>query len=176
MTELDDIVIEDGQRADAGVLAELDRRNFPRADWFDRRVWANLLGDQAARGQTLTLVARQNERIVGAVVGRFRPARADVAVWSIAVDQDLRGSGLARRLTAALVERIPSSYQWMSLDARRDNARARRFYERLGFQVVREIRAGYADGMDAIQYRASLDDVRSALADGPASTHACSEL
>ncbi len=87
-------------------------------------------------------------------------------VWSIAVDEPHRGGGLARRLMADLVEHTPPGYTRVSLDARRDNTRARRFYARLGFKQVREIRGGYADGTDAIRYETSLAGLRLALAAG----------
>jgi ribosomal protein S18 acetylase RimI-like enzyme len=84
-------------------------------------------------------------------------------VWSIAVDEAQRGSGLAQQLMAELVRRTPARYQSVQLDARRDNPRARRFYEQLGFRVEREVRRAYADGTDAIRYRVDLDELRAAL-------------
>jgi ribosomal protein S18 acetylase RimI-like enzyme len=144
-------------------LAALDQRNFPRADWFDRRVWSRLLGPQAARGEMLTLVARQDGDIVGAVVGRFQPSKAEVSIWSLAVDEPLRGSGLARHLLAALLQQTPTRYRRMTLEARRGNVRARRFYVRLGFLAMREVHAGYADGEDAISYQIGVDELRRAL-------------
>jgi ribosomal protein S18 acetylase RimI-like enzyme len=149
--------------ADAAALVALDQRNFPREDWFDRRLWRRILGEQAARGQMLTLVARQQGTVVGAIVGEFRPRAGRLLVWSIAVDVLLRGSGLARQLMAELVQRTPATYRQVGLDVRRDNLRARRFYERLGFRPVREIPNGYPDGTDAIRYQVSPDTLRQAL-------------
>ena len=155
--------ISDAIPADAAELVALDQRNFPHEDWFDRRLWRRILGEQAARGQMLTLVARQQGTVVGAIVGEFRPRAGRLLVWSIAVDVPLRGSGLAQQLTAELLQRTPAIYHQVGLDVRRDNVRARRFYERLGFHPVREIPNGYADGTDAIRYQVSLDELRHAL-------------
>src|SRR5438132_1403245 len=149
--------------ADATELVALDQRNFPREDWFDRRLWRRILGEQAARGQMLTLIARQQGAVVGAIVGEFRPRAGRLLVWSIAVDAPQRGSGLARQLMAELVQRTPATYHQVGLDVRRDNLRARRFYDRLGFRPVREIPNRYADGTDAIRYQVSLDTLRRAL-------------
>lgn len=155
--------IVDATPADTTALVTLDQRNFPRADWFDRRLWQRILNQQAARGQMLTLVARQHGTVVGAIVGEFHPRAGHLRVWSIAVDTLLRGSGLAHRLMAELVQRTPATYHQVGLDVRRDNVRARRFYERLGFYAVREIPNGYADGTDAIRYQVSLDKLRRVL-------------
>ena len=62
-----------------------------------------------------------------------------------------------------LIGRTPAGYASVRLDARRDNTRARKFYERLGFRPEREVRRAYADGTDAIRYSVALDDLRSAL-------------
>ena len=149
--------------ADTAALVALDQRNFLRDDRFDRHVWRRILGEHAARGQMLTLIARQQDAVVGAIVGEFRPRAGRLLVWSIAVDAPQRGAGLARQLMAALVQRTPATYRQVGLDVRRDNLRARRFYERLGFRPVREIPHGYADGTDAIRYQVSLDRLRRAL-------------
>jgi ribosomal protein S18 acetylase RimI-like enzyme len=154
--------ITDATPADTTALAALDQRNFPRGDWFDRRLWRRILGEQAARGQMLTLIARQQGTVVG-VVGEFRPRAGRVLVWSIAVDTRERGAGLAQHLIAELVQRTPATYRQVSLDVRRDSLRARRFYERLGFRPVREIPNGYPDGTDAIRYQVSPDTLRQAL-------------
>jgi ribosomal protein S18 acetylase RimI-like enzyme len=155
--------ISDATPADAAALVTLDQRNFPRDDWFDRRLWRRILGEQAARGQMLTLIARQQDAVVGAIVGEFRPRAGRLLVWSIAVDAPQRGSGLAQQLMAELVQRTPTTYQRVGLDVRRDNLRARRFYEHLGFRPVRETPGGYADGTDAIRYQVSLAELRHAL-------------
>ena len=156
-------LIRDTIPADAAELVALDQRNFPREGWFDRRLWRRILGEQAARGRMLTLVARQQATVVGAIVGEFRPRAGRVLVWSIAVDTRERGAGLARQLMAELVQQIPATYHQVGLDVRRDNLLARRSYERLGFHPVREIPNGYPDGTDAIRPQVSLDTLRRAL-------------
>jgi ribosomal protein S18 acetylase RimI-like enzyme len=143
-------------------MVALDERNFVRGDWFSARLWRTIL-EQAASGKMLTLVARHQDRVVGAIVGEWHPRAHKLTVWSIAVDEAQRGSGLAEQLMAALVRRTPPTFTAVDLDARRDNLRARRFYERLGFRQQREIRRAYADGTDAIRYRISLDELRAAL-------------
>jgi ribosomal protein S18 acetylase RimI-like enzyme len=155
--------ISDATPVDVPELLALDQRNFPREDWFDRRLWRRIVGERAASGRMLTLVARQQDTTVGAIVMEFRPGFGRLVVWSIAVDASQRGSGLAKRLMTELVRRIPETYRQASLDVRRDNWRARRFYERLGFRPVRDIPNGYADGTDAIRYQVSLDKLRWAL-------------
>ena len=150
MTSSGDWVLADGTRADAADMVALDERNFARGDRFSGRLWRTIL-DQAAGGSMLTLVARRQGEVVGAIVGEFNPRAGRLVVWSIAVDEVHRGSGLARQLMAELVRRTPPAYTLVRLDARRDNARARRFYERLGFRQEREIRRAYADAPTRIR-------------------------
>jgi ribosomal protein S18 acetylase RimI-like enzyme len=168
MTAGEEWLIADGTPADAADMVALDERNFARGDQFSRRLWRAIL-EEAAGGKMLTLIARQQGTVIGAIVGEFRPRARQLTVWSIAVDEACRGSGLAQRLMAALIRRTPPAYTVVTLDARRDNPRARGFYERLGFRQEREIRHAYADGTDAIRYRTSLDELRIALeqAGGP---------
>ena len=154
--------IAEGTRADAADMVALDERNFARGDRFSQRLWRTIL-DQAASGKMLTLVARDQGAVVGAIVGEFHPRAGRLVVWSIAVDELHRGSGLAQQLMAELIQRTPPTFAVVRLDARRDNARARRFYERLGFRQEGEVRRAYADGTDAIRYSIRLDELRDAL-------------
>jgi hypothetical protein len=49
--------------ADAAALVALNQRNFLRDDRFDRRLWRRILGEQAACGQMLMLIARQQDDV-----------------------------------------------------------------------------------------------------------------
>jgi ribosomal protein S18 acetylase RimI-like enzyme len=169
MAASEPLTISDASPADAAALVALDQRNFPRADWFDRRLWRRILREPPTGGPMLTLIAREQDAVVGAIVGEFRPRAGRLLIWSIAVDVPWRGSGLARRLMAELVHRTPATYHHVDLDVRQDNLRARRFYERLGFRPVREIAHGYADGTTAIRYRVSLDTLRRMVDQAPPS-------
>jgi ribosomal protein S18 acetylase RimI-like enzyme len=156
-------LIAEATPSDAAELVSLDERNFLPSDRFSNRMWRTIL-DEAAGGKMLTLMARHHGVVVGAIVGEFSPRAGRVVVWSIAVDEAQRGSGLAQLLMAELIERTPLACTFVRLDARRDNTRARQFYERLGFRQEREIRRAYADGTDAIRYGASRAELRAALA------------
>ncbi|MGI9147954.1 MAG: GNAT family N-acetyltransferase [Chloroflexota bacterium] len=162
MTPSEEWQIADGTSADAAALVALDARNFARGDRFSSRLWRTILG-QAASGKMLTIVARHQDAVFGAIVGEFHARVGKLTVWSIAVDGVARGSGLAQLLMAELVRRTPAAYTRVGLDARRDNLRARRFYQRLGFRQEREIPRAYADGTAAIRYDMRVDDLRQAL-------------
>jgi ribosomal protein S18 acetylase RimI-like enzyme len=155
-------LIAEGTRADAADMVALDERNFARGDRFSQRLWRSIL-DQSGSGKMLTLVARDHGAVVGAIAGEFQPKAGRLVVWSIAVDEPQRGSGLAQQLMTELIERTPPTFGVVRLDARRDNTRARRFYERLGFEQAGEVRRAYADGTDAIRYSTRLDALRDAL-------------
>lgn len=53
-----------------------------------------------------TVVADVDSEVVGFVTGYYRPAEPDtLMVWQIAVDQNFRGHGIARRLLDELIAR-----------------------------------------------------------------------
>lgn len=106
-----------------------------------------------------SLVALSSERVVGYIC--FGPTPMTAATWDlywIAVDPEMQGQGLGKRLYAAFAEvvrarggrqvRIETSSQEIY-------AATGGFYERLGFDLAGKLRNFYADGDDLlIFYRA----------------------
>jgi GNAT superfamily N-acetyltransferase len=82
------------------------------------------------------LLAESGDVIVGFVsVGASRDADADGELFAIYVDPDYWGSGVGRKLIAAGEERLRElGHVEAILWVLADNARARRFYERSGWQ------------------------------------------
>jgi ribosomal protein S18 acetylase RimI-like enzyme len=81
---------------------------------------------------------------------------------SIAVELRYRRTGLARRLIYAALAQQPARVRTISLEVRAENAGARALYEQLGFLVSRRIRKYFADGADALEYRAPIQSVLDA--------------
>jgi ribosomal-protein-alanine N-acetyltransferase len=128
----------------------------------------------------ICLVATQAEASAGdereargrSVVGYLVCSRHDT-VWhlmDVAVDPDARRAGVATSLIRALLERLPSPEDPVTLEVRRSNLGAIGLYERFGFKAAGVRRRYYQDnGEDALimwrtaaTLRGSLDDVPAA--------------
>ena len=98
------------------------------ADWVDapEERWRSRLTDVP-----LTVVARTETGLVGVVSGV--PSDDHVELISMWVAPEHRGTGLARRLIAAVVEWAGAQGRDTVLMVRDDNARAIAAYERAGF-------------------------------------------
>lgn len=58
-----------------------------------------------------SVVARSGGEVVGFITGYRRPSDpATLLVWQVAVDEQVRGSGVAARMLDALVERVPVTH------------------------------------------------------------------
>lgn len=76
--------------------------------------------------------------------------QSSVRLYSLVVDQHLRGRGLADRLlTAAEAELARSGVQALRLEVREDNAAAIALYRRHGFELQARKPAYYDDGAAA---------------------------
>lgn len=105
-------------------------------------------------------VARVGGEIVGYVMCRvekeFRleiPFRFDRVghIVSIAVKPEYRGMGIGRSLMEAAIKALRERYgvKYVYLEVRVSNTGAIRFYERLGFRIVKRVGGYYRDGEDA---------------------------
>ncbi|QOV34395.1 GNAT family N-acetyltransferase [Streptomyces ferrugineus] len=93
-----------------------------------------------ADGSVLDLVAEQDGEVMGwACHGPYRDGEvrtADAELYAIYVDPGRYGAGIGRALLQESVRRCTAAgHRRMLLWVLRDNARARRFYERAGFRA-----------------------------------------
>lgn len=84
------------------------------------------------------LVAEYDDRLAGFTIGQVIHKRRSAWTYGylswIAVEPELAGKGVARRLVATLTELfIDAGVRMMVVDTDPDNARAVAFFERLGF-------------------------------------------
>ncbi len=56
-------------------------------------------------------------------------------LWGMYVKDRARGSGLAQDIAKALIDHARAHVDWLELSVTRENERARRFYEALGFET-----------------------------------------
>jgi ribosomal protein S18 acetylase RimI-like enzyme len=79
----------------------------------------------------------------------FASVRRDGYILFLGVAPDARGEGHGRQLVAAVAD----DHRSVTCHARTTNERALRFYEHLGFEIVRRVDRYYEDGGDAYYLR-----------------------
>ena len=133
----------------------------------ERRYLAQLEAPPLARMQefvagnidsnAIQYVAVEDERVVGwaDILPHWAAALAHCGTFGMGVLADYRGAGIGARLIAACLEQAaPRGITRVELQARADNARAIRLYEKAGFNTEARLRnAMKFDGVyhDAIQ-------------------------
>lgn len=117
------------------------------ADRFARRNLRRLL----ARSSALVLIAERGQTPVGYALVLFSRRTRIARLYSIAVSQANRGSGVG----AALLKRAASEARMrgkrvLRLEVRASNKAALRSYERAGFEECGRRASYYPDGEDAV--------------------------
>ena len=129
--------------ADLPQVIAIERRAFP-TPWSLAMFVLEL-----SKPSGICLSARRDGRMVGYVVC----SRYDT-VWhimNVAVDPDVRRTGVASTLLGALLERVGDDNARFTLEVRTSNAPAIELYERFGFRTAGTRRRYYQDnGEDAL--------------------------
>ena len=142
--------------ADIDAIDAIEGRSFTQ-DRFPRRNLERLLKSPSA----LVLLARTGERPSGYAALLFRKGAAVARLYSIAVDPDERGKGVADALLAAAGRRSAARGAGrLRLEVRPSNRAAQRLYERAGFAVIDRKAGYYGDGEDAIRMERRLSLAR----------------
>jgi ribosomal protein S18 acetylase RimI-like enzyme len=126
---------------------EIEGESFA-TDAYDRKLFAAYLrkcGD-------FFLVARRGGKISGYLLARPTRGRIPSAeLVSIAVAQDARRTGAGSALMESAWRRLArSGIVRMVLMVKVTNRRARRFYEKYGFEKLRLVTGYYEDGRDGL--------------------------
>jgi ribosomal protein S18 acetylase RimI-like enzyme len=125
--------------------------DLPHLEWFGlftpHRGIIRSAFDGQMRGDTAMLVADINGFPAGQVWIDFRKRRAEgrALLWAVRVMPPFQRAGLGARLIGA-AERLIHSRDVPAAEAgvERDNAVARRFYERLGYRLAGTERGSYS--------------------------------
>jgi ribosomal protein S18 acetylase RimI-like enzyme len=117
-----------------------------------------MIGAPTAR---LRVATRKPAGPHGAVVGYHlvlvREGSAVARLYSIAVAEASRGTGLGRRLLAdAEAVAIRAGQRLLRLEVREENLSAIRLYEGRGYRRIGRYPRYYADGVDALRYEKAL--------------------
>jgi ribosomal-protein-alanine N-acetyltransferase len=139
------------QLLDAVLAIEVRAYSFP---WSR----ANFVDSIAAGHLTQCLLSPEGELLA------YQVAMAGFEEWhllNVTVSPDHQGHGLATQLLHGLIDHARSTdAEWLWLEVRPSNARARRLYAHLGFEQVGVRKGYYPDGRgqreDALVLRLSL--------------------
>ncbi len=133
---------------DLDALCQLELIGF-EGDRFTRRQLAHLLNRANAR---TWLAVTDKGALLGYGTLLFRRNSRSARLYSFCVHPQARGTGLGRRLLAALEdEALTRGMQRLSLEVRADNRVAMGLYRRMGFLPRRWLEDYYVDGCAAWQ-------------------------
>jgi ribosomal protein S18 acetylase RimI-like enzyme len=138
--------IRQARSTDIEALARLEARVFS-SDHLSRRSLAAL----AKSASACLLVAHRGERLIGYAVVLTRRGSRTARLYSIAVEERGRGTGLSLLAAAEAAARTRGAER-IRLEVRLDNPAAARFYERAGYKPFGHRFNFYEDGMAANLY------------------------
>jgi len=145
------LVVEPVRNADVDPVARLALRSLKE------RYADEWLAAHANVSKGTFLVARDvpTNQIVGFALAEKNQSEGHLL--ALAVDSQRRGQGIGRALLADVRERMRSQgAHALRLDVRWDDAAARRFYARAGFEPQGLKEGVYSDGADALEMVKSL--------------------
>jgi ribosomal-protein-alanine N-acetyltransferase len=137
--ERDSLKIGEYEERDIDEIIAIETDSFP-TPWS-----ANIFRSEIASPISRLLVARvsheRGERVAGYLV--YWHVADELHLHNIAVRRDMRRRGIASRLLGEAMRRsCLKEARWVTLEVRRSNNSAQRFYEKFGFSV-RGVRPGY---------------------------------
>lgn len=137
-------------RPDPGrdILA-LDQTYFPRP-WKDSD-WKSLDMSQHR------LWSFEEESVVGFALFAAPMGDETAHLLKILLIPEKRGSGMATECWGLVCEELRrSGFRTVYLEVEKSNGRARAFYQKLGFQLLREVKDYYSDGESGIMMQLTL--------------------
>ncbi|WP_111642692.1 GNAT family N-acetyltransferase/peptidase C39 family protein [Marinimicrobium alkaliphilum] len=145
----DDIALRSAQAQDLDALLALEKRCF-ESDRLSRRSFKRWLDSD----QSVFLVAEKAGALVGYCLVLFHRGTRLARLYSLAVDPQWRGRGLAARLIAAGEQGASASGRLeMRLEVSSLNTGAIRLYETLGYRRFGLYHDYYEDHSDALRYQ-----------------------
>jgi ribosomal protein S18 acetylase RimI-like enzyme len=132
------------------VLRIATSSDLPKLEWYGqythyRRVFRRAFREQQA-GNRFILVAASRDFPVGLIIIQLRSTEPTVAdgstrayLYSLRVMEMFRGQGIGTRLIREAESLIMDrGFQWTTIAVAKHNQRARRLYEGLDYQIIKE--------------------------------------
>ncbi len=133
------LLIGEYEEGDIDQILAIERDSFP-TPWS-----AKIFRREIISPISRLLVARVSRERCGLVAGYlvYWHVADEIHLHNIAVRKDMKRQGIASRLLAETIRRSRlKGARWLTLEVRRSNQAAQRFYDKFGFSV-RGIRQGY---------------------------------
>ncbi len=140
-TSMDPMQISSAAFSDLDSLLLIERASFPNP--FTKELFESELNQPAAT----ILVAHHQQKIVGYI--DFWIVLEEIHLINLAVAPDFRKQGVATHLFKAMLEKGKKCSR-VTLEVRVSNQAARRFYEKMDFQVIGARKYYYPDGEEAL--------------------------
>lgn len=138
--------------ADINNLAQLELRCFDM-DILNARNFRHLI----SRGHAALMVAETEAVLIAYVLVLFHRNTSMARMYSLAVDPEYRGQGIAERLIHDVEnEALSRGVVSMRLEVRRDNRPALKLYQTLGYREFAVFPGYYEDHMDALRLEKAL--------------------
>ncbi|MFH2036649.1 MAG: GNAT family N-acetyltransferase/peptidase C39 family protein [Candidatus Zixiibacteriota bacterium] len=138
---------------DINALVRLEEAAFEK-DRFTKDQITYLLTESRAT----TFVAEDKSTIMGGACVLWHRMHHGARLYNIAVDPIHRGKGIGLKLlNECELEAVRRSFKKMTLEVRTDNTGAIKFYEKLGYTIIRQIPDYYIDGTAAFKMEKILD-------------------
>ena len=132
------------------MVLDLDQAYFPRpwkdSDWNSldlsrHQVWAYHDGDH----------------LLGFTLLATNPGDETAHLLKIFIHSELRGTKTSQIFWQYVAESLRNlNFKYVYLEVEESNERARRFYEKIGFQVLRRVKSYYSDGEAAEMLRLTI--------------------
>jgi len=121
---------------------------YPFKKYYLVAVYTDADADTANNGK---FEGRGRERVIGFVGGAIRSGHGHIS--GIAMDGEYRRKGVGKRLLKTVgAEFLADGFERVTLEVRKSNWNAIRFYKKNGYKKSYDIKGYYADGEDAIVY------------------------
>ncbi|WP_020406661.1 GNAT family N-acetyltransferase/peptidase C39 family protein [Hahella ganghwensis] len=134
---------------DLAALIDLENRCF-QTDRLSRRNFKHMLKAESA----VLHIAEIDNKLAAYIITLFHRGTSLARLYSIAVDPNFRGYGLARKLIELSEQTaIERRCIFMRLEVRTDNQDAIRLYEKLGYQQFGIYHDYYEDHLDALRFQ-----------------------
>ena len=142
--------IRNAQPADLDGLIRLEHACFPAADVFSRRQYRALLNNPRAIIRLIGPIG--SPAAAATVLRRQTPGGLSARLYSIAVDPDHRGQGLAKQLLADVIAQCRrAGVARLRLEVRSDNESAIGLYRNFGFTIHRHLPDYYEPGAHGVK-------------------------
>ena len=136
------MTIQKATKQDANALFQLEQKVFDsfNSPLSKRSFYYHI-------GKNLLLIAKKEKNVAGyiLILTSFKCPR----IYSIAVDPNFERQGIGKKL----LEKALKRNNCLRLEVRKDNEKAIRLYEKIGFEIIGEKLNYYDDGCDAWEMR-----------------------